>query len=232
MNARITLLLMVFLALPYILEAQTDDFGIRTSLGVEKKLGKWDLAAEAELRTQENAKQMNRWSLGIEPSLNITKWLKVGAAYEFIYYNDVRYSDYQPRHRGYLFTQGKYEWGRFTFSLRERFQVTKKDDSDRIKNNGNINIYRINPEWTWRNRIKAAYNIPKFPLKPAFSFETFYQLNNTDGNTFNKLRYTLSFSYKLTKHHQFEAYGLLDKDINVTNPGNLYILGVGYNFSF
>jgi hypothetical protein len=33
------------------------------------------------------------------------------------------------------------------------------------------------------NRFKIGYDIPKFPVKPAFSFETFYQLNNPDGNT-------------------------------------------------
>ncbi len=232
MNYKITLLLPALLVLPLILKAQTSDFGIWTSLGIEKKLGKWDIAAEAELRTQDNAKQMNRWSLGIEPSLNITKWLKLGAAYEFIYFNDIKYTDYQPRHRGYVFAQGKYKWGRFSLSVRERFQVTKKDDSDRIKSSGNINTYRINPEWTWRNRFKIGYDIPKFPVKPAFSFETFYQLNNPDGNTFDKLRYTISLSYDITKHHQFEAFGLLDKDINVTNPVSYYVLGVGYNFSF
>jgi hypothetical protein len=211
--------------------AQTADFGVWSTVGIEKTMGKWDLNAEYELRTKDNSTQINRWSIKIEPSYHLFKLLQVGAAYEFIYFHDTRYLDYQPRHRGYAFAQGKYKIGRFSFSLRERLQVTKKDDSDRIKASGTLNTYRINPEWTWRNRIKIAYDVPKIPVKPSISLESFYPLNNSGGNTFDKLRYTLSFSYNLTKHHRFEVYGLLDKDINVSDPVHTYIFGIGYGFS-
>lgn len=217
--------------IPVSLLAQTLGYGVWSTVGIEKKTGKWNLNAECELRTKDYTKQINRWSIKLEPSYNLFRLLQVGAAYEFIYFHDTRYLDYQPRHRGYAFAQGKYKIGCFTFSLRERLQITKKDDSDRIKASGALNTYRINPEWIWRNRFKIACDVPKISVKPSISLESFYQLNNTSGNTFNKLRYTLSFGYNLTKHHRFEVYGLLDKDINVSDPGNTYILGVGYGFS-
>lgn len=232
MNNKKNIILSLFLIVSTALWGQTNDFGVWSSVGIEKKFGKWDFDIEAELRTKDNSEQINRWSYKFESSYNLFKPLQIGGGYEFICFHDTKYFDYQPRHRGYVFVQGKYDIGRFTFSLRERVQITKKDDSDRIKSNGDINTYRINPEWTWRNRLKVAYNIPKFPVTPTLSFESFYQLNNPDGNSFDKLRYTLSFNYNLTKQHHFEIYGLLDKEINVTNPCDTYIVGVGYVFRF
>lgn len=212
--------------------AQTKDYGEWTTIGAEKSLGKWTLGTEAELRTKDYLNLIDRWSLKLEAQYNVFKDIQIGANYQFMYYHDTKYWDYQPRHRYNAFVQGKYRLKNFTFSLRERAQLTTKDESDRIKKSGKIDTYKINPEWTWRNRMKIAYDIPGFPITPAFSLETFYQLNNPDGNQFDNLRYTLSFSYKLSRHHQFEVYGLIDKEINIDNPVKTYIAGVGYTFSF
>jgi hypothetical protein len=232
MNYKISAFFLIFLMTSVTLWSQTKDFGIWSSVGMDKKLGKWNIGAEGELRTKDNSTEVNRWSLQLEASYRIIKLIQVGAGYEYIYFHDTRYLDFQPRNRSYAFVQGKYKIGDLTFSLRERLQVTKKDDSDRIKKNGEINTYQINPEWTWRNRLKISYDIPKFPVTPALSFETFYQLNNPDGNVFNKIRYSLSFSYNLTKHHQFEMYGLIDKQINESSRVTTNILGFRYNYSF
>jgi hypothetical protein len=232
MIKKIIALIVFFITMTAALYAQIEDFGVWFTSGIEKKHGKWNFGAEGELRTKDNANQIDRWSMKFETSYNLYRFLQFGGSYEYIYFHDLKYSNYQQRHRSYAFLQGKYKFRGFTFSVRERLQVTKKDDSDRIKKNGEVNTYAINPEWTWRNRFKLSYNIPKFQVTPSISFESFYQLNNPDGNTFDKLRYTLSFSYNLTKHHLFEIYGLIDKDINVTDPVKTYILGFGYEFSF
>jgi hypothetical protein len=212
--------------------AQTEDFGVWTTIGAEKKAGKWNIGSNAELRTKNNSQQTDRWSLQLETSYEIIKQLKAGVSYQFIYYHDTKYFDFQPRNRFSFFLQGKQKFGKFSFLVYEKAQLTTKDASDRIKKSGLLNTYKINPEWIWRNRIKIAYNIPRFPVTPSFSIETFYQLNNPDRNTFDKLRYTLAFSYNLTKHHKFELYGLIDKEINVTNPVKMNITGVEYIYSF
>lgn len=212
--------------------AQSNDFGIWTSLGAEKKFGKLELSTEAELRTMNNSSDINRFSLQITPSYKIIKQIKVGAGYQFIYFNDVKYSDFQPRHRFILFTQGEQKWGRFNFSLRERLQLTTKDESDRIKSSGEIDTYKTNPEWSWRNRLKVEFDPRHSRISPYFSIETFYQLNNPDGNVFDNLRYTLGAQYKLSKSSKIEVYGLLNNEINVSNPVRGYVVGAGYNFSF
>jgi hypothetical protein len=212
--------------------AQTNDFGIWTSIGANKELGKWDLSAEAELRTKEKATTIDRWNIGLSAEYKIFKPVKIGGGYEFIYFNDSKYKDYQPRHRGFLSIQGKQKIGNFSFSLRERAQITAKDVTDRIKENGKIDNYKVNPEYMWRNKFKIEYNIPKLPITPEASIETFYTLNNPDGNAFEQIRYTLSLEYKLSKKHRFEVYGMYDDKMNSEDPVQNIVMGIGYIFSF
>jgi hypothetical protein len=229
---KIKYLSLLVLLFPLSVLAQINDYGVWTTIGADKDVGKWNFATEAELRTNDNSTEVNRWSMKLEASYSILKQLKVGAGYEFIYFHDLKYWDFQPRNRFYFNVQGKYKFANFIFTLRERAQVTAKDESDRIKSNGKIDTYRVNPAWVWRNRLKLAYNIPHFPVTPSFSFETFYSLNDPDGNDFNDLRYTLAFTYNLTKHHELELYGLIDREINVNNRVQTYVLGLSYHYSF
>lgn len=211
-----------------------DDFCVWTSIEVEKSLGKrWSVNAEAEFRTRENSSQVARWGLKLGGDYSIIKkYLKVGAAYQFQYFHDLKYSDFQPRHRFIAYAQGKIKVARFTFALRERFQVTYKDDSDRIKSSGKIDTYKIDPEWTWRNRLKISYDIRNCKFTPSVSFETFYDLNNPDGNDFSSLRYSVGVSYKINKQHSVELSGILDHGINSSDAMDRYIASVSYSFSF
>jgi hypothetical protein len=215
-----------------IAKSQTSDFGIWTSAEVTKKLKKWDLSVEGILRTRDNASELKRWGIKGDVSFKVLKPLKIGINYQYITFNDIKYNDYQPRQRMSAYLTGKLKLSNFSFSLREQAQRTIKDESDRIKASGKYDNYKINPEYLWRNKLQVAYNIPHFPVTPSISFETFYQLNNPDGNQFCDLRYTLSFEYKITKHHTVELYGLIDKEINVNDPVQSNVLGVGYSFSF
>jgi hypothetical protein len=229
---RIFPLLLALLFVSPVIRSQTNDFGIWTSLGLEKKLGKWDLGSELELRTMDNSSKINRVSMEFEASYVLLKPLKVGLSYQFIDFNDTKYTDFQPRHRFNLFAIGSQKLGNFNFSLRERLQLTTKDESDRIKSSGAIDTYKINPAWVWRNRLKISYNIPHCKITPYGSFETFYQLNNPDGNVFDDLRYTIGVGYSLKKRHKFNLYYLIDNEINVKNPVRGFVLGAGYTYSF
>ncbi len=214
------------------LSAQNDDFGVWSSVEIMKKLKKIELNGELELRTRDNLQNISRLSGKVGVEYRIIKPLRVGVAYQYLHFHDMEYSDYQPRNRFIAYLQGRQKWGNFTFSLRERIQVTTKDDSDRIKNSGKIDTYKINPGWVWRNRLKIAYDIPKSRITPAVSVESFYQLNNPDGNVFEGMRYALSGSYKINKKQSVELFGLYDKEINVNNPENRYVAGVTYTYSF
>jgi hypothetical protein len=212
--------------------SQSESYGTWTSIGIEKKVHKWNFGAETELRTISYLNRVNRWSLGLSADYSILKQLKVGIGYQLMDTWDEKYLNYQIRNRFNVSGTGKLKWNNFSFSLREKLQVTLKDESNRIKSNGTIDTYKINPEWTWRNRLQIAYNIPHSPITPSFSTESFYQLNNPDGNSFENIRYTLSFDYKINKKNSVNIYGLINSRINSDNTSGKYILGVGYVFSF
>jgi hypothetical protein len=216
----------------YSLIAQTSDFGFWNTLGIEKKWNKFSFELESELRFNNNVSQFNRWGLQFQVSYKLFKPFEVGVAYEYQLFNDVDFSDIQPRQRYSAFLQGKLKMNRFSFIIREKARRTIKDERDRIDEYGNYDTYKINPKYEWCNYVKLSYNIPNFPITPSFSFHSFYQLNNPDGNLFDELRYTISLTYKFKKKHEFDLNGILKQEINVTDPVNTYIIGIGYKFSF
>lgn len=201
-------------------------------MGVEKKVGKWGFEGNAELRSKDNASVIDRWSLGVGASFRIVKPVTIGIGYDYISYHDVKYNDCQPRQRYLVYLQGSQKMGNFTLSLRERFQRTIKDESDRILASGGCDTYQINPEFVWRNRLRLSYDIPQCRIKPSFAVESFCQLNNPDGNRFNKLRNVLSFEYKLAKHHKVELFGQMDHQLNTESPLTRFVTGMGYIFAF
>ena len=226
------LLAFIILWLSIQLQAQSNRYGTWTSIAVEKKLHKWNLGAETELRTINYLNRIDRWSLGISADYSILKQLKLGVGYQLMNSWDEKYIDYQIRSRFNVAATGKLKWNNFSFSLREKLQVTFKDESDRIKSNGTIDTYNMDPEWTWRNRMLLSYNISHCALTPSFSVETFYQLDNPDGNTFDNVRYTLSLDYKINKQNSISVYGLINSKLNSDDASGKYILGVGYTHSF
>ncbi|MBQ2195617.1 MAG: DUF2490 domain-containing protein, partial [Prevotella sp.] len=69
--------------------AQSDDFGIYSTLSVEKKIDKKaSVGVEAEMRTRENLSTFDRWSIGVDGSYKLTKWLKASAGYTLLYDNN------------------------------------------------------------------------------------------------------------------------------------------------
>jgi hypothetical protein len=215
-----------------LLRAQSDSYGTWTSIGIEKKMHKWNFGVETELRTINYMNRISRGSITLSSDYSILKQLKVGIGYQLMNNWDEKYLNYQIRNRFNVSSTGKLKWNNFSFALREKLQVTFKDESKRIKSNGYIDTYKINPEWIWRNRIQIAYNIPHCRITPAFSVESFYQLNNPEGNRFDNMRYTLLFDYKINKKNSVNIYGLINNKLNSDETTGKHILGVGYVFSF
>lgn len=200
--------------------AQTEDFGAWFGFNLEKEIKDWTFSVGEELRTTDAISDFygSYTSLGIDYSP--FKHLKFGTSYQFILYNDTEYDDIQPRHRLNFQTTGDLKWNNFKFSLRERLQMTFKDESERD--------YKMNPKTRWRNRLEVEYNIPKSKFTPAFSVESYYQLNNPDGNKFDGIRYKLTGAYKINKRNKLEVYAQYDNEINVKDPVDRTVLGIEY----
>ena len=60
---RLLFILFAFHLSLFAANAQSDDFGLDFSLEAEKKISKkWSLGLEAEVRTRDNTKTMDRWT--------------------------------------------------------------------------------------------------------------------------------------------------------------------------
>ncbi len=224
--------ILLFLLVPIVGFAQDDSFRTWTSVGVKKSLNNWELSTEAEIRKAGFYEKTLRSSIGFAAYYDVSKVIEVGPAYTLIQFYDSKYDDYQMRHRFDFTVTGKHEIKRFTIRLREQIEYTNKDESDRIRDNGTIDTYRINPELLWRNRLKISYNVKGIPLTPSLAAESFYQLNNPDGNIFEKFRYTMSLSYKVAKQHEFQLFSIINQDRADPNSQTEYVLGLGYTFDF
>lgn len=246
---------------------ESEPGGIWTSISLEKKINnKWEAGSELELRTTGFELKRERLALQLSTDYSIIKNLKLGAGYSYLnVYDDYKFSNdsvrehFQNRHRIYLQLGWKQKLGNFTFSLRERTQMTFKDESDRYNANGEINANRINPDFIWRNRAKLSYSIKKFPVTPSFVFETYYLLNdpdqvriyNTDQSDysesqsfFTKLKYGVFFEYEINKRNAVELYGMFTNErsageVVVSGPNYYklsdwskgFILGISYNIT-
>lgn len=143
------ILLMVMCALPLLGFAQSDDFGTILSVEADKKITKpLHVGIEAEMRTRDDVKTIDRWSGGVSVSYKLFSWLKASAGYTLLYDNFERISYYDeddgkvkkgivnvgdpkkrgeywgPRHRLNVSLTGSHKFGNLELSLRERWQYT------------------------------------------------------------------------------------------------------------
>ena len=145
------LLLAIFMLAPiYSANAQSanDSYGIWATVEAEKKINKkFKVVADAELRTTNIVKDIERATIGAKVEYKALKWLKTNVGYSFmytqkpetkslkdpVYDEEGNFVDYEYnidhaywtiRNRVYVTASGEYKIGRFEFGLRERLQYT------------------------------------------------------------------------------------------------------------
>jgi len=273
---KLLLATIMVLALPLTVSAQSDDFGLWYSVGAEKSLSrKLSVGAEVELRTLDDAKKTDRWSGGVSADYKLTKWLKASAGYTFLYdkkekrtfsyYDDeddegeawegkvkkMRNADYWgPRHRFCVDLTASQSFGRFKFSLRERWQYTYRPEKTVTRDkyeyvyelDGSLTdgyptteqdqkTYKKKYQSVMRTRFQAEYNIPKCKIDPYASVEFCSSMDNY------KMRYTFGFEWKLSKQHGVNVayrYQDIHKDSNDDSDDepNMHIVSIGYKLKF
>ena len=238
----------LFISQVSISQAQENDFGMWYELGAEKKLSqKWNVAGEAELRTRNNTRTLDRWSVGLNAEYKIIKGLKLSAGYTLLNDNNqekftlksdqLRPNKWTPsywgvRHRFNVSLSGSLDWNRFKFSLRERWQYTyrpettgKKYDFDEeawvsVKGKGK-NVLR--------SRLQVCYDIPHWKFDPTLGVEMF-----TDKSGIQKMRYQVGTEYKYHKRHIF-SLNYRFQNVNENDDdgdSNSHLIGIGYKYKF
>ncbi len=217
-------LLLLFAATSF---AQSDDWGLWTSLAVDKKLTKeWMIKPGIEYRLKEDFSQTDQLRGSLDVGYKPFKFLKFGAGYELIADRKPKKEIYAYRNRFKLEATASYKIDRFTLSWRPRLQLTHynkveltKSDPDDLK-------------WALRNRFGLQYNIKKLPLKPYAQFETFHRLfSDLEPGYFGR-RFAAGVEYSITKQHEIDLGYKQDTERFTGVNYHMNVVAVGYKFSF
>jgi len=201
-----------------------DDFGSILSADVTKKIAKrLNINFEEEFRTRATFSELERFSHTLEVNYKPLKFLKTGGAYNLMNYNHDK-RGWEIRHRYYFYATGSLEAGRFSISLRERFQSTKRQGVEQTAK-------RANPKLYLRSRLKVDYNIRKSKFGPYASWELFNTLNDPQKNGVNQWRGVAGVAYKYNKKNEWALYYRYTNYIDEEEIDK-HLFGIGYSFKF
>ena len=254
--------IVAFLAFATASYAQSDDFGIWTSFEAQKKINKKvNISLEGELRTRDNVSTNDRWSIGLDASYKLTKWLKASAGYTFLYDNNERISYYEvgdkkvesgavnagdpkkraeywaPRHRFHVSLTASQSFGNLEVSLRERWQYTYRPEKTVSQRWSYWDEEWDGEEHSYRGKGK---NVLRSRLQLEYKLKSlgltpYASVELSNAWDVEKIRYTIGADYKITKQHAFGLfyrYQDIRSDDDFETEPNMHILGVGYKFKF
>ena len=160
------------------------------------------------------------------------------------------------RHRATASLTGSVKWGRFKFSLRERYQFTHRmrsycdrerwyydpyhaiagtpefyvdDDPESEDYSYMTDDKKSKSDHKLRSRLSVSYDIKKCPFEPFAEVELYNELDNAFA--FNKIRYTVGTEYKINKEHKLTLYYRYQDYTDIDEVSG-HILGIGYAFEF
>jgi opacity protein-like surface antigen len=156
--------------------SQENGTGIWTSIEIKKKLDQgFAVSLEEEYRTVGLFRTTDQFMSSVDVSWKPLPFLKGGVAYTLINKYDATETDpWELKHRVSAYLTGSVEWNRWEFSLREKWQTTRRVGVSQTVN-------RANPSHVLRSKCSAAYNIKGCPLTPYVGMECFLSLNDPDG---------------------------------------------------
>ena len=269
-------LLAVIISAFTLLPAHADDFGLWTDAGLSQKLGNTGLTADVGLgmRLNNNWNNIDRWNLGVALSYDIFKFLETSVGYDLIYsfnqsatkpnYNtagvwrgyNVENAYWRPKNRLHVDLKGKAKVGRFSFSLRERYQLTAynhrwlRQDKYRFNQGTKLDgtcdyLYEGNPyvlrdgypesemelkehktKHYLRSRLQASYDIRNVPIAPYIAWEV--SNNLSEGFSIDKRRYSVGADWKITKGQHLSIGYVYNNGEDDDEDGNLHAIEVSY----
>lgn len=259
------------------------DFGVWTSIEGSTKLNKsLELSLEGEFRTQDMSSTTERIATGIGLSYKNKKvpFLKADIGYSTMSMyglgeTTIKYQEnedgklvpkhmnvdapyWYTRHRATASLTGSVKWGRFKFSLRERYQFTHRMgaycererwyyNSHHEKFPNDVDEYFIidDPEsdsysymtdekkpksdHKLRSRLAVSYDIKDCAFEPFAEVEVYNQFD--EAFAYDKVRYTIGAEYKINKEHKVKVYYRYQDYADVDEVSG-HVLGLGYAFEF
>ena len=193
--------------------AQENDFQIWSLLSANDKVTyKTDINIKHGLRFRENASLLSKSYSDIRLKYKYNKKVSVAVGFRDINeWNKQLSREQKSRYYSDLYLKHKLD--RFVFSVRNRYQKQ-----------GNTTAYI----YLFRQELTISYNIQKNKLEPLLAAEYFY----SEQKQINKLRYTLGFSYPISKDLDFDMSYRIQQQFNVENPETLFILSGKLSYDF
>ena len=219
----------IFLINVPLLFAQSNDWGLWTSVDVDKKLSKkWDLNVTTQYRWKDNISVTDQIRGSVDASYRTGKYVKLAAGYEMISKYKAKRDIFVYRNRFRAQATGSYKYDRFTVDWRPRVQLTLlgKNETDSKTSEDD------NGKWVLRNRFGLKYDIKKTPLKPYVNFEMFHYLFGNLEYSYYRNRFSVGTDYKINKQHSLELGYKRESEINGFNISSINIVKLGYTFSF
>ena len=162
------------------------------------------------------------------------------------------------RHRATASLTGSVKWGRFKFSLRERYQFTHRmrsycdrerwyydpyhkmfpedvpeyyvdDDPESDGYSYMTDTKKAKSDHKLRSRLVVTYDIKDCPFEPFAEVEVYNELDNAFA--YDKIRYTVGADYKINKEHKLTFYYRYQDYADIDEVSG-HVLGIGYAFEF
>ena len=232
--------------------------GLLLGAEAEKKINRQlSVGLEADLRSRNDFKTLDRWGIGVAASYKLTKGLKADVGYKLLDYN------YREKVENYTSAKGndKIKWrpgyygvkhrfsasitasrklvGDFKVSLRERWQYTYRPEAspERYKLNITDKTMKLDDGYVrdakgkhqLRSRLQVEYDRKRALLTPYLNAELY------NSWALEKVRYSVGTEIRLTKQHSLDIYyrfqDMHNVDADEYDP-DMHFVGLGYKFKF
>lgn len=210
------LIFLLLVSVRFTLHAKENDFGIWLEAAAMKKFHRGALGVVGEFYTRANSTSIDRISYGFKGDYEIRSWLYAGAS--FTWMNFKRPGYVELRERFYFQLEPVWKCSDFTFTFRERLQVTRYMES----RTGTPDAYY------WRNRVEGGYRKPSWKLEPLISVESLYLIKGYDRNIFDEFRYIAGVNYHPFGNQHFKFYGMFTNGTSL----NRFLIGLTYDIRF
>lgn len=251
---------------------------------------KFSVDAGVEFRSDNHEQRASRWAGSLGVSYKPFKNLSFGVGYVFIHdyqpteididyekdnEGNIEYDEqgrpefngfnvdhgfWRNKHRVNFDITGKVKFGRFTFSVRERYQYTRHlkatTQRDRYRDalpesmqpenwTGNLyplggyyftelktgdKIKKAKDRHNLRSRFELEYDINNLPLTPCISYE--FTNNLADKLDLEKCRLIAGVNWKVTKQHRLNLSYIYEHGADRDFGPNQHVLSIGYKLKF
>jgi hypothetical protein len=208
--------------------AQTQpDAGMWNTISIEKEISKkFSAGIDEELRLRDNFAQLNLLYTNFGASYKPIKGVKLSLIYRLIEKYEGTNITFSFRDRLMFDASYKYKLNNWSISYRSRIQAE-------VRNYYTSRLGKI-PEWFWRNKFELKYAINK-KFEPYIGAEFRYQIkdprNPYSDDGWHRLRKFAGIDYNIDNNNSVGIYYLIQTEFGVTNPQNLYILGLQYSLT-